>query len=234
MLAFLICVMDENYTHGAALAENYHALSLEPFFGGHNDLGVRWGQAVVACGLGQHEAARRSYAALFGEQRDDPGPATVCLAVEAAARAYNGGLEEAAELLGLAFHQPAWASGWLQRWPLLARLRADLIGQLDQDVYQAAWERGCRHDLQTIIRSILDDVGDTPRLAASQPLIEPLSKRERQVLGLIAAGLSNRAIAERLVLSVGTIKVHTRTIYSKLNVNSRTQAIAQATKLKLL
>ena len=234
LLAFLICVMDEHYTQGAALAESYRALSLEPFFAGHNDLVVRWGQAVAACGLGQYEAARLGYAALWGERPDDPGPATVCLAVEAAARAAAGGLEEATELLGLAFHQPVWASGWLERWPLLVRLRADLMSRLGQDAYTAAWERGRRHEPQAIIRSLLDDAGGRPRLTASQPLIEPLSERELQVLGLIAAGLSNRAIAERLVLSVGTVKVHTRNIYSKLSVNSRTQALKQAAKLNLL
>ena len=54
------------------------------------------------------------------------------------------------------------------------------------------------------------------------------------MLALIAEGLSNREIAERLYLSVGTVKVHTRNIYSNLNVSSRTQAIAQATRFKLL
>ena len=61
-----------------------------------------------------------------------------------------------------------------------------------------------------------------------------LTRRELEVLELIAEGLSNREIAERLSLSVGTVKVHTRNIYGKLDVNSRTQAVAQAAKLDLL
>jgi len=65
-------------------------------------------------------------------------------------------------------------------------------------------------------------------------LVEPLSQRELEVLQLIAEGLSNREIAQELVLSVNTIKVHTYNIYGKLNVHSRTQAVARARALGLL
>jgi LuxR family maltose regulon positive regulatory protein len=65
-----------------------------------------------------------------------------------------------------------------------------------------------------------------PKRVASAP--EGLSPREMEVLRLIASGCSNRDIAERLSLSPGTVKVHTRNIYGKLNVKSRTQAVAKA------
>jgi LuxR family maltose regulon positive regulatory protein len=65
-------------------------------------------------------------------------------------------------------------------------------------------------------------------------MIEPLSERETEVLQLVAAGLSNREIAQRLFLSVSTIKVHTYNIYSKLGVHSRTQAVAKARALGVL
>ena len=69
---------------------------------------------------------------------------------------------------------------------------------------------------------------------AMEELIEPLSEREVEVLQLISEGLSNSEIALRLSLSLNTIKGHTRNIYSKLNVNSRTQAISRAKALGIL
>jgi LuxR family maltose regulon positive regulatory protein len=65
-------------------------------------------------------------------------------------------------------------------------------------------------------------------------LIEPLSERELEVLQLVAEGLTNREIAARLFLSLNTVKGHTRNIYGKLNVHSRTQAVARAQSLGLL
>ncbi len=65
-------------------------------------------------------------------------------------------------------------------------------------------------------------------------IIEPLSERELEVLQLIAMGLTNQEIASRLYLSLNTVKVHTRNIYSKLNVHSRSQAIARSQELGLL
>lgn len=67
-----------------------------------------------------------------------------------------------------------------------------------------------------------------------QSLIEPLSDREMEILHLLAAGLSNRDIAHRLVLSSGTVKVHISHIYRKLDVRSRTQAMAKAQTLGIL
>lgn len=70
--------------------------------------------------------------------------------------------------------------------------------------------------------------------ASETPLVEPLSDREREVLRLIAAGLSNQEIASRLVLALSTVKTHTKSIYWKLNAKSRTQAVARARELNLL
>jgi LuxR family transcriptional regulator, maltose regulon positive regulatory protein len=72
---------------------------------------------------------------------------------------------------------------------------------------------------------------NSPILQAS--LIDPLSARELEVLHLIAEGLSNDAVAQKLFLSTGTVKVHLKHIYGKLDVNSRTQAVARLRELSL-
>jgi LuxR family maltose regulon positive regulatory protein len=70
--------------------------------------------------------------------------------------------------------------------------------------------------------------------AQVQPLVEPLSTRELEVLELLAAGLANKEIAQRLVISVGTVKNHLKSIYGKLEVDSRTRAVARGRELGLL
>jgi LuxR family maltose regulon positive regulatory protein len=67
-----------------------------------------------------------------------------------------------------------------------------------------------------------------------QPLIEPLSPREMDVLRLIAAGLSTAQIADELVITVGTVRNHLKNIYGKLDAHSRVQAVERARALNLL
>ena len=68
----------------------------------------------------------------------------------------------------------------------------------------------------------------------SSSLIDPLSQREREILRLIAQGLTNREIGERLFLALDTIKGHNRKIFAKLQVHRRTEAVARARELGLL
>lgn len=67
-----------------------------------------------------------------------------------------------------------------------------------------------------------------------QILPEPLSERELEVLRLMADGCTYQEIAERLVISINTVRHHTRNVYGKLDTNSRTQAIRRAKELDLL
>jgi len=70
--------------------------------------------------------------------------------------------------------------------------------------------------------------------AGVQPLAEPLTAREFEVLRLIVDGLKNQEIADRLVISIATVKRHISNIYAKLGVHRRTQAIARTQELDLL
>ncbi len=70
--------------------------------------------------------------------------------------------------------------------------------------------------------------------SAEQPLLDPLSQRELEVLQLLASGASNQEIATALFLAPGTVKLHVSHILSKLGVKSRTQAIIRARDLGLL
>ena len=74
---------------------------------------------------------------------------------------------------------------------------------------------------------------DRPR-AMPGPPVEPLSERELEVLRLIACGMSNPEIVRSLFVTPGTVKRHAHNIYGKLEVRSRTQAVARARSLNLL
>jgi LuxR family maltose regulon positive regulatory protein len=84
--------------------------------------------------------------------------------------------------------------------------------------------------------------GERPAQAPAKPrpgppaanLIEPLSEREMEVLQLIAEGLSNQEIADRLVIAEGTVKKHIHNIFGKLDVRRRTQVVLRARELELL
>lgn len=100
----------------------------------------------------------------------------------------------------------------------------------------AAQDTAASRDLRRYARRLL--AAFPPGTAAPDgqgaSLAEPLTPRELKVLALIADGDSNRAIADRLVISVSAVKKHTSNIFGKLSVSSRTQAVARARQLGLL
>ncbi len=79
-----------------------------------------------------------------------------------------------------------------------------------------------------------EDESDLPPAPSARSLTELLSQRELEVLRLIAQGLSNREICERLFLALDTVKGHNRRIYGKLEIHTRTEAVARARELGLL
>jgi LuxR family maltose regulon positive regulatory protein len=94
-------------------------------------------------------------------------------------------------------------------------------------------EAHSRRIMPEYVEVLLEAFSTDPSTAGEGALPEPLTPREQEVLALIAAGLTNREIAERLVVSPETVKKHTGSIYSKLGVRSRTQAVARARELDL-
>jgi LuxR family maltose regulon positive regulatory protein len=88
--------------------------------------------------------------------------------------------------------------------------------------------------LQAVFEFEKQKIKDKSPLPSTQPLIEPLSQRELEVLQLIAQGLSNREISEQLFLALDTVKGHNRNIFDKLQVQRRTEAVRRARELGLL
>jgi ATP/maltotriose-dependent transcriptional regulator MalT len=191
---------------GAAAAENFtRSLAL------YTDVSDRGGLATALTGLGQSAVLQHQY--------------------DSARCSFADALTIAAEIGYAALLRTLlpWVIG------LLERCDATLAAPL------AAAEAGEPAALAAIIEQLqqlpLQDT--TPPAATTQPssasiLIEPLTERELEVLRLIAQGMSNQQVADRLILSLGTVKWYTVQIYGKLQVANRTQAVARAREINLL
>jgi LuxR family maltose regulon positive regulatory protein len=83
-------------------------------------------------------------------------------------------------------------------------------------------------------RAIAGRRAAAPVPASMPAMVQPLSERELEVLGLLAAGRSNREIAEELVVALDTVKKHVSHVLDKLGAANRTQAVAHARELGLL
>ncbi len=75
---------------------------------------------------------------------------------------------------------------------------------------------------------------DKPEVLRASGLVEGLTPRELEVLALVCAGHSNQVIADKLVITVATVKKHTGNILGKLGVTSRAQAMVRARELGLI
>jgi LuxR family maltose regulon positive regulatory protein len=100
--------------------------------------------------------------------------------------------------------------------------------------------RGQGHPLTGYLDKLLVAFAQPARSAKSitpgpkPEIIEPLSQRELKILQLMAQGRSNQEIRERLFLALSTVKGHNRNMFDKLQVQSRTEAVARARELGLL
>jgi DNA-binding CsgD family transcriptional regulator/predicted ATPase len=154
----------------------------------------------------------------------------------------RGDIEQALVLHGCVLHRTTLLQSGVPRHRAreynarLERLR-ELVGQtaFDDAVRRGAqmpWAEAERYALdyaRSVAAGADEPVADQP-FADSVPLVEALTARERQVLDLIAEGLSNRAIAERLGVTTKSAMHHASTVYRKLGVHGRAEAVAWAVR----
>ena len=179
----------------------------------------RWHALAVAEGRVGSAVVLRILAALAHQVNDDDAAASSALADALATAAPEG-------------HVRVFVDDGA---PLAGLLRDLMVGRrLDQ------LARGVPHAFVTRLVAAFERAG-RPIVAPARAgavavpgLVEPLSARELQVLELIAAGHPNRIIAERLVITVDTVKRHVSHVFNKLSVANRTEAVARARQLELL
>jgi LuxR family maltose regulon positive regulatory protein len=151
--------------------------------------------------------------------------------------------EEAIKLIGLANAHPFGKLGWTTKWETLQKIQ----DELEQEIrtYSRELKSLSPTEIFELLLKTMDEIqisgndqlevpDSDSAIAANQNLVDPLTNREMQVLQLIAEGLSNRQIAEELVITTGTVKYYTSNIYRKLQAGSRTQAVALARELGII
>lgn len=230
----LLASMNEDCSEGKRLCQQAAPAK------GHADIAklAAWGLAIASCGLGDYEAARAylSTASYYLTNILGVVGEVISLPIFALILAHQGRPGRAVELLALAFAHPVGASGWMEKWPLLERLRGELEQTLGSE-YAAAWERGQQLQIEPVIaelQMLFFPVNTSSPAQANTVLPAPLSPRELEVLILVADGLTNREIAERLFIGVSTVKKHIQHIYAKLDTKNRTSAFVRARELGLL
>jgi len=197
-----------------------------------------WGStifALVAVQRGdteQVESFTREALAVFRIVQDSAA-AGVCLAVLTSYAARRGHYERAARLLGaldaVKRREGVLAVEWNPYGPWYAILQHDTRRRLGDTAYPTAFAKGTHLTLDEAIELALDERPEppaAPNRPAAPPTPDPLTRRERQIAGLVAQGLTNRDIAARLVLSVRTVESHVQNILAKLDFTNRTQIAA--------
>jgi len=102
------------------------------------------------------------------------------------------------------------------------------------DLLRQAATRGTAPEYVASLLAAFEVRGEVSLRPRTQPLVEPLSDRELEVLRLLVDRRTNQEIAQALIISVNTVKTHLKSIYGKLGVHSRQEAVAEARELALL
>jgi ATP/maltotriose-dependent transcriptional regulator MalT len=233
----LLACFEENYQHCQQILE-----VARPHVHDSPDV-VAWldlMSALTACGLHEYDGARRDVQRTlryFTQYVQSPWMLLNCVMASAVVLAHTGSKKRAVELLGLFFTHPKAAPIWKTGWAPVQRLCENLELELGTAAYDRAWTRGQALDLLATCKQLLSHwnaVPDHVHIQEKQLIVEPLSERELEVLQLVSQGLSNRVIAEQLVLTTGTIKRHVSKIGSKLGTQSRWHSVERARDLHLI
>jgi LuxR family maltose regulon positive regulatory protein len=123
--------------------------------------------------------------------------------------------------------------GFIHVFTMEGRWMASLLAKILEDDKRVKSDKKTPYSTKYInkILAAFDGAKPPPKMAGIE---ETLSEREVEVLQLISAGYTNQEIAEKLFVSLNTVRTHTKNINSKLDVHSRTQAVARAKKLGIL
>jgi NarL family two-component system response regulator LiaR len=116
-------------------------------------------------------------------------------------------------------------------------IEAGAVGYLYKDVEEDELIdaiRSAREGRPVLAPEAMKALMDRTVTPVELPAVEPLTKREREVLSLVAQGMTNPQIAEQLVISTSTVQFHVHNILGKLGVGTRTEAVAMAIQSKLI
>jgi ATP/maltotriose-dependent transcriptional regulator MalT len=246
-----IALSQQNYPEAKSLYQQSLAIYLQI-----NDKGglatALTGLGSAAWPLGEYDAARHYYQEALQIATDMAyTPLILSILVGVGDLLLHLGRQKRGiELLALACHHPASDHETKDR---ACRLLSQRQAEIPADILAVAIQNGKSADLANwvtrvqveLVMPVEVEVSKKEAAAVGSPaaaslhpanaaLVEPLTSRELEVLQLIAEGKTNQQMAETLVISVGTAKWYTSQIYGKLNVSSRTQAVAKARELALL
>lgn len=118
-----------------------------------------------------------------------------------------------------------------QRWYEQDLARTHFL--LDEAAFTAAWNAGQQLEVESLLTTYRQAFAAFASAERSEPSF-PLSRRELDVLRLVAQGLTDAQVAEQLVVSVRTVHAHLQSIYNKLGVSNRTTAVYEAISQKLV
>jgi len=182
-------------------------------------------QARVHLAKGDSSTALDLLEELRQQSKDLPDEQLKVMVLQAVAYQAHGDLDKALQALRDAM-MLAEPNGFIRVFVNEGPAMAQLLSEADA--------QGLKPNYVSKLLAVFEAEKQQPDLLPAQRLVDPLSKRELEILALIANGLKNKEIAEQLYISLNTVLYHIKNIYNKLGVKKRTLAIIKARELNLL